>query len=897
MRHALAFTFLLLTPLAAKEPRPSPAAQAFAKLPLQFEPNQGQAPGDVRYLARGSGYALFLTAAGATLSSPSGKVTIRFENARPSPVEGHGALAGRSNYFMGSDPARWRTGIPQYRGVRYRGVYPGIDVVFYGNQRQIEYDFVVAPGADPRSIRLRVDGAGPLRVDRGGDLVIPSAAGELRQHKPVIYQEYAGRRVPVEGSYTIAGKNRAGFTVGAYDAARPLIIDPVLTYSTYLGGSGDDMARGIAVDSTGSAYITGRTTSADFRTVSPFSGSYRGNVDIFVAKLNPAGNALVYSTYIGGTSADSPYGIAIDAAGNAYVTGETSSANLPLVRPFQSSAKSWDAFVLKLNAAGNALTYSTYLGGNGNERAFGIAVDAAGSAYVAGVTQSADYPVKTAISDTLGGTQDAFVTKLSPDGSSLVWSTLLGGAGGEIAYAIAVDSAGSAYVTGNTGSNAFQTANPMQRVRGGALDAFVTKFAPSGSALVYSTYIGGAGNEEGDGIAVDQTGNAYVTGITDSANFPLANPFQRTKAGAADSPDAFVFKLNPAGSALVWSTYLGGAGFETARGIAVDQAGKAYVAGITDSDDFPSGGALQSRRGVDAFLTQYSAAGELLFSTWFGGSGEEGATAIATDPQGNVYITGVSESADLPVLGAVQSTYGGATTPDYGDAFIAKFNMSGPSAGALTLLSAASFTGGALCPDSIVSLFGQGLADGLVIAPAGAFPDSLGGVSVRIADSAGVERAAQLYFVSPGQINFVMPAGIAPRDGASHGPPRWPDGGHRRHTHRSRRARPLYREFRRQRPRRRGVAARCRRMAPSLPASSSSAHRPETAPTFPSTPAPTATSFSSCSSEPAYAAAEPSRLPSAGAPAEVLGAVAQGEYPGFDQVNLRIPRSLSGAEK
>jgi len=597
---------------AAAEARVS---QSYGKLPLHFEANQGQTHQDVRFLARGSGYSLYLTAGEAVLvltqPNPDAKrdlrstperlgtqargtpVVVRMSlvGAAPKPLlSGREELPGKANYLIGKDPAKWRTNVPTYAKVHYRAVYPGIDLVYYGNQRQLEYDFVVAPGADPERIVLGFQGGERLEINAEGELVLHAGGGALRQQKPVIYQEINGVRTRIEGRYVLKDAHRVGFQVAAYDQSRPLVIDPTLVYATYLGGSISDDGYGIAVDAAGSAYVTGLAGSTDFPTASPLQAAYGGGGDAFVSKLNAAGSALLYSTYLGGSGEDYGYGIAVDADGSAYVTGQTTSTDFPTVNPLQAANGGGvsDAFVSKLDATGSALLYSTYLGGSGRDGGSGIAVDADGSAYVTGQTTSTDFPTVNPLQAASGGGADAFVSKLDAAGSALVYSTYLGGSGGDGGAGIAVDAAGSAYVSGSTSSTNFPTANPLQAASGGGLtDAFVSKLNAAGSALVYSTYLGGSSRDAGRGIAVDAAGSAYVTGWTTSTNFPTASPLQSAKAGFTD---AFVSKLNAAGSALLYSTYLGGGfGDNYGLGIAVDAAGAAYVTGRTNSADFTAG--------------------------------------------------------------------------------------------------------------------------------------------------------------------------------------------------------------------------------------------------------------------------------------------------------------------
>ncbi len=444
-------------------------------------------------------------------------------NASPR-VEALEELPGKANYFLGNDPTKWRTNVPTYARVHYQDLYPGIDLIYYGNQRQLEYDLVVRPGADPSRIRLGVQGADTLDVDAQGDLVLHTAGGDIRQRKPAAYQEIDGMRQEISGGYVLKGSHTVGFEVGAYDASRPLVIDPVLFYSTYLGGSSDDFGSGIAVDSSGDAYVTGYTLSTDFpTTVGAFQTTHAadgGLDDGFVTKLNPTGAALVYSTYLGGSSDDFGFGIAVDSSGDVYVTGYTLSTAFPTtVGAFQmTNAGGYDGFVTKLNPTGAALVYSTYLGGSSDDFGRGIAVDAAGSAYVTGYTYSTAFPTTVGAFQTThaadSGRNDAFVTKLNPTGAGLVYSTYLGGNSFDVGLGIAVDALGSAYVTGGTQSTNFPTTTRAFQTTfgGGVVDGFVTKLNPAGSMLDYSTYLGGTGLDTGFGIAVDTlpNPNAYV---------------------------------------------------------------------------------------------------------------------------------------------------------------------------------------------------------------------------------------------------------------------------------------------------------------------------------------------------------------------------------------------------
>jgi len=529
-------------------------------------------------------------------------------------VIGQEKLPGKVNYLKGKDPSQWRTGVPTYAKVKYEAVYPGVDLVYYGNQRQLEYDFVLAPGADPDALTLSFEGADRLEIDPNGELVLHTAGGDLRMHKPLIYQEVEGVRRPIGGGYVRKNERQVGFQVAAYERARSLVIDPVLVYSTHLGGSGGDDGFGIAVDRFGQAYVTGGTSSPDFPIQDPLQPALGGGfLDAFVAKLNRAGSKLVYSTYLGGTDDDEGRAITVDRFGQAYVTGQTWSADFPIQNPLQSALGGgfFDAFMAKLNPTGSKLVYSTYLGGTDDDEGRAIAVDRFGRAYVTGFTRSTDFPIQNPLQSALGGgfvDFDAFVAKLNPTGSKLVYSTYLGGTGfdGGIASDIAVDRFGHAYVTGSTRSTDFPTQDPLQSAFGGGdFDAFVAKLSRAGSKLVYSTYLGGTDFDGGigSGIAVDRFGHAYVTGGTHSADFPTQKPLQPALGG---SFDAFVAKLNRAGSKLVYSTYLGGADLDLGSGIAVDHSGQAYVTGFTGSTDFPTQNPLQPPFGgsFDAFVTK-----------------------------------------------------------------------------------------------------------------------------------------------------------------------------------------------------------------------------------------------------------------------------------------------------
>jgi len=710
------FTFLAFAlPAVAATNANARLGESYGKLPLQFEANRGQTHKDVHFLSRGPGYSLYLTAGEAVLvlTEPNADakrtartkvqtnpvaLRMRLVGAASKPqVTGLDELPGKGNYFIGRDRSKWRTNVPTYAKVHYREVYPGIDLVYYGNQRQLEYDFVVAPGANPKKIVLGFRGADKLEIDAEGNLVLHTAGRDIHQHKPVIYQEIDGVRREIAGSYVRKGANRVGFEVAAYDTRQPLVIDPVvLSYSTFLGGSsngptcgcGHDQASAVAADSDGNAYVTGKTDSLDFPITSGAFRTVRSfGKDVFVTKLNSIGSALVYSTYLGGNDFDAGNGIAVDTDGNAYVTGLTRSTNFPTTAgAFQPALGNGFGFVTKLDATGSTLVYSTYLGAGA--QGAGIAVDPQGNAYVTGQTGSTTFPTTPGAFQPVfgGGPVDAFVMKLNPAGSGLVYSTYLGSSDIDFGSGIAVDTSGNAYVTGVANSTDFPTTpGAFQPASRGSNDAFVTKLNPDGSALVYSTYLGGNGGDSGAGIAVDADGNAYVTGGTTSTDFPTTlGAFQPVVTGGFGY--AFVTKLNPAGSALVYSTYLGGSDVSgmginnSGAGIAISAAGSTYVTGSTFSNNFPTTpDAVQPALAGnwDAFVTILNPTGSaLVYSTYLGGSNGDSGTGIAVDAAGNAYVAGETGSGNFPTTpGAFQPFFRGGGGPfrSDGDAFVVKF--------------------------------------------------------------------------------------------------------------------------------------------------------------------------------------------------------------------------------
>lgn len=698
---------------------PAPVlADAPVRARLRFEPNRGQADARVRYLARGPGYGLYLTPEGATLALGRRREGHAPVAGRPAvPHDGAGGsdesavlsmrlvgerrdvepsasdrLPGTSNYLKGNDPTRWKTGIEGYSRVRYRDVLPGVDVVYYGAAEPgLEYDLVLSAGVRPEAITVAFDGAASIDLGPDGSATIRlPGGGEIVQARPVAYQDdRAGRRLPVDARYGLRDGGLA-FLLGPHDESRDLVIDPTLVYSTYLGGSGYDIGNAVAVDSAGNVYVAGATQSINFPTVSPIQGANLGGAadgggdggDVFVSKLSANGATLVYSTYLGGTSNEGAFGVAVNASGEAYVAGFTLSSDFPTAgTPLRSTnAGSADAFVARLNAAGTALVYSTYLGGALADEANAIAVDAAGAAYVTGWTTSTNFPTAPALplKSTNAGGVDAFLSKLNAAGSALVYSTYLGGTLDDFGQGVALDGAGNATLTGKTTSTNFPTVSPWQAANGSAAtngnDAFVSKLNAAGTALVYSTYLGGSFDDFGLGVAMDAAGNALVTGYTESGDFPITMAaLQPTFSGGSSvGSDAFLAKLSPTGSTLVFSTYLGGSGDDFGFGVAVDGAGTAHVAGETTSLDFPQVAGLPPTSSAllpNGFVSRVNAGGSALtFSTYLSGS-LNFAQGVAADAAGASYVTGHTDASDFPTMHPWQPSYAGG-----GDAFIAKIS-------------------------------------------------------------------------------------------------------------------------------------------------------------------------------------------------------------------------------
>jgi Beta-propeller repeat len=703
-------------------------AAGYDRLPLLFEEIREQAGEGRRYVARGAGYRAAISARGALVAlrapaTPGGRasdggeatvVGIAFQGANVNPsIHGLDLQATRIHHLRGRADVPDDTDVATYARVEIGDLYPGIDAVFYGNAQRLEYDLVVGPGADPSRVRMHIEGITGMKLAENGDLRLDTRRGAMTLHRPVAYQEHDGERKHVDSAYAIDSADLVAIRVGSYDRSRRLIIDPVVSYSTYLGGSLSERGTAIAVDASGNAYVTGFTTSSDFPVLSAYDRSLgkRGDTDVFVAKLNPAGTGLVYATYLGGsTGIDRATGIAVDAGGSAYVTGMTSAGDFPVsANPYQPSVSGGGAFITKLAPAGNAIVYSTYLWG---ATVASIAVDASGNALITGNATSLFTTTASAVQRTLPPqiTNTGFVLKLDAAGTTARYATFLPGSAANQANAIAVDPQGNAYVAGWTTATDFPVINGYQPLHNGQKDGFVAKIDPTGSRLVYSTFLGGSLDDVINAIAVDADGNAYVAGETYSSDFPSLNAFQPRKSGFrlvnSSLGNAFVTKLDATGSALRYSSFLGGEicssycqslvelpqyPGDAAYGIAVDPEGHAFVTGVADTYTFPLVDSSAPRKQQDnqdsAFVAKVSTSGaSLLFST-FVRTGysrtddrvtrfpPDAATGVATDANGAAYVTGFTDGTGQFVAtpGAFQTANGGSQ-----GAYVVKF--AGPPA-------------------------------------------------------------------------------------------------------------------------------------------------------------------------------------------------------------------------
>ncbi len=673
-----------------KTPADSNPGIEYGKIPLYFIPNEGQVNRDAGFYAKASRYTLWMTKSGLVFDTLKKNKSERkrdisrllFVGSEKNPQMVPVDITNHTvNYMIGSDKSKWRCGIKTSKAVLYKSLYHKIDLKVYGIEKKVEYDWNVKPGGDPALIRFHYKNCGmkeqSTRLDSHGNLLVKTGFGELMHTRPVGFQVIDGKRVAVEVVYKKFENNTYGFRTGNYNPEYALIIDPItLAYSTFVGGTSDDQGYAIAVSSTGSAYVTGKTYSTDYPTTSGtlHETSRGGESDAFVTKISSDGTSLIYSTYLGGSGLDTGEDIVSDSLGRAYITGRTASTDFPGTSSYYQptyGGGDYDAFIVKLSASGSTFKYATYLGGTGWDLGYGIAIDSSENVYVCGHTNGTDFPTVNPYQTSIaGGTYDTFVTKLASNGGSLTYSTYLGGTGRETAFAIKVDSSNNAYITGSTGSTDFPVHNAYQATTGGGTyDIFLTKFSTAGTGLVYSTYLGSTGDDVAWSIAVDSGNCAYVAGDTTGSDFPTSNPYQGTFGGG--SKDGIIAKFSNDGSALTYATYLGGGEDDAISLIAVDSNSKAHVTGFTKSTNFPLSRAYQSayNGGFDSFATVFNAAGsDLVFSTYFGGGGDDYGRGLAVDSSGNTYVTGYSDSSDFPTSSAYQNTISGGD-----DVVVAKF--------------------------------------------------------------------------------------------------------------------------------------------------------------------------------------------------------------------------------
>ena len=730
----------------------------YAGMSLGFEPNAGQGKAGFQFTARGFGYRLDLARTGSQIAlrndRGTAKLTWSLIGANPSAKwEPLDRLAKISSYFNGRDPRAWKANIENFARLREVAIYPGIDLIYTGNQRQLEYDFVIAPGADPNVIHLRFAGAEAIHLDESGNLILETQAGELVQRRPVLYQATRSGRRDITGGFVIDRDGDVSFRIGKYDRATPLIIDPTLEYSTFLGGAGADQGNAIAVDQAGNFYVTGVTFSTK-----------NADGDVLVRKFSPNG-LEVYNADLGGSRNDYGYGIQVDGTGSVYIGGYTNSSDFPLSHPVQTTlAGSYNPFILRLDSTGQKLIFSTYFGGDDDDECRAIALDKHGNIYLTGFSSSNSFPITTnSYQPVNAGGFDTFAVKFDAQGR-LLYSTLIGGNVDDQGYGIAVDENGDAYITGYSESDTFpQAGNPLSNARHGGKDVFLTEVNSTGTGLLYSTLFGGSADDYGYGIALDAAGAAYITGKTGSPDFPTTTgAYSTTYAGGTF--DIFVTKIITGRAGPVYSTYLGGPGDDEGRAIAIDAAGASYITGGTDSDQFPiTPDAAQPKHAgkKDGFLTKLNGMGTTLsYSTYLGGRLSDAGFGVAVAADGsNAYLTGVVSSPDFPVtLNGSQRQIGSDFNSD---AFVAEISFGAasrmPTIAAGGVVNGTSFGAGPIAPGSILSIFGVNLSGSIANATNLPLPVNLSDVSVTIN---GI--SAPLYYVAPGQINAQMPFEIAP---------------------------------------------------------------------------------------------------------------------------------------
>ncbi len=632
MRGIALFVLVGSLPLAAQSPKPI-VPESFNLTPLRFEQGADQ------FAAHAPGYRVRLGKGSAAVEAGVGKrLRIKLPRGLQPEVDTSSMLPGKISYISGNDPSKWRMDVPQYARVKYAGIAPGIDLVFHGNQRRLEYDVVVAPGAQPASVKLQFEGARRLSIDDGGNLLLETPAGVVTQDKPYIYQTINGGRRHVEGKYLLKGRNAIGFEVADYDPSLPLVIDPTLSVFSYFGGGGYDQITGMAEDPAGNIFVTGFTLSNNFPATNPFQSASGGGTDAFVVKFAPGTATVLSSTYIGGLGNDYAYGLALAPDGSLFIAGQTNSSNFPTKNPFRSTLVGGnDCFVTHLNGNLNSLIGSTFLGGTGDDSCNGIAIDPRGNPFVTGTTASRDFPTMSPFQSTFqGGPSDAFVTEFQPGLNALLFSTFVGGSGTDVANGIAVDPTGAAFIIGGTNSTNFPTSSTaFQTTNKGGSDAFVLRIVPNNPAIFSGTLLGGSGNDVAYGIALGQGlfPTAFITGSTGSTNFPILNGAQPLYGGGTS--DGFLAGVAVNASVLTYSTFMGGSGADSGSGVFVDPVGRVYVVGDAGSTNFPFLNGVQSSYAggtLDTFFQVLDAAGKLLASSIFGGSGLDSFSSVLFDP-------------------------------------------------------------------------------------------------------------------------------------------------------------------------------------------------------------------------------------------------------------------------
>ncbi len=663
-----------------------------ASMPIAFTENQGQWDDEVLYRANAGGATMWFTLNGVFYQftrriidensidsdenfdpiyynfdrEPNNIETMMikaiFVGINSSPVlRSEELMEYKCNYFIGNDPEKWKSDVSNYQAIVYENIYNGIDLKYYGNGRQMEYDFICDPGVDISQIRIQYEGVESISVNALGELVVETKWNSVTEEHPVVYQMEGSTRKEISGLYQLFENNTFSFELGNdYDPTKAVIIDPVLEYSSYLGGvSEGENSTDIEIDDNGNVYITGYAFSSDFPTLNPYQEEWAGSWDVFLTKIDSTGENLIFSTYFGGSVSETSKGIKLDMNGSIYLTGHTNSPDFPTINAYQSIYDSCDAFIAKFSNSGNELIYSTYLGGSNYEACASIDIDSAGCAYVTGFTKSIDFPTVNPIQEYQDG-QEVFITKMNANGDDIIYSTFLGGSGSELGQEIVVDSEGNVYIVGLTNSTDYPVQNPFQIQNSGLYDVFLTKLNSIGSSILYSTYLGGESNDHCSNIVLGDPGEIYLAGGTISAEFPVVNAYQDNHAGDAD---IFITKLNYLENEIEFSTFFGGSSSESVHGLSIDSTGVIYLGGNTNSLDFPLFEPFQnSFQGLnhDCYFTYFNSdITEIIFSTYLGGSSDDVIASLVGNNSGAVYFVGSSISEDFPVRNAFQDELNG----------------------------------------------------------------------------------------------------------------------------------------------------------------------------------------------------------------------------------------------